>query len=149
MVTIASSHSFLRWWPEIPVILAIFLATILMGTLCYHFFTNEKRNNQYASSGARRSTKVFKQSCWFVIAFYITWVPYITLQACEAQNSYCILSLILLILMFRCCTFLHLNCSTCCRLAKDMTISGSFSALQPWYLSKAFGTLLFTFARGT
>ena len=92
MVTTASLYSFFRWWPEIPVILAIILATALMGTLCYHFSTNEKRKNQYASSGVRRSMKVFKQSCLFVIAFYITWVPYITLQACEAQYSYCIYS---------------------------------------------------------
>ena len=69
-----------RWWPEIPVILAIIAATGIMGTLCHHVYKIETQTTQYTSIGASLSMKVFKQSCWFVIAFYITWVPYLTLQ---------------------------------------------------------------------
>eukprot|EP00804_Cyclotella_cryptica_P010052 CCRYP_020493-RB/>CCRYP_020493-RB protein AED:0.05 eAED:0.05 QI:45/1/1/1/0.75/0.8/5/445/885 len=69
-----------KWWPEIPVICSIIAATGIMGTLWYHVYKNEKRTYRYTYSGSRRSMMVFKQSCWFVIAFYITWVPYLTLQ---------------------------------------------------------------------
>ncbi|KAL7480216.1 hypothetical protein ACHAW6_005909, partial [Cyclotella cf. meneghiniana] len=72
-----------KWWPEIPVICAIIAATSIMGTLCYHVYKNEKRTSRYTHSGSRLSIMVFKQSCWFVIAFYITWVPYLTLQVRE------------------------------------------------------------------
>ena len=72
--------SFLRWWPEVPVMLAIVAATGIMGSLCCHVYKSEKRTSQYTNRRGRITRKVFKQSCWFVIAFYITWVPYLTLQ---------------------------------------------------------------------
>ena len=69
-----------RWWPEIPVILAIIAAAGIMGTLCHHVYKIGTQSAQYTDIGASLLMKVFKQSCWFVIAFYITWVPYLTLQ---------------------------------------------------------------------
>eukprot|EP00956_Cyclotella_meneghiniana_P018264 scaffold30292_cov26-Cyclotella_meneghiniana.AAC.1 len=69
-----------KWWPEIPVIIAIILATAIMGSLCYRFYQNERRSAQYTGGETRLSKKLFKQSCWFIFAFYITWVPYLTLQ---------------------------------------------------------------------
>ncbi|KAL3776736.1 hypothetical protein HJC23_005397 [Cyclotella cryptica] len=66
-----------------PIVIGLvfaFVATGIMGTLCYHVYNNEKRTSRYTNSGSRLSIMVFKQSCWFVIAFYITWVPYLTLQ---------------------------------------------------------------------
>ncbi|KAL7477448.1 hypothetical protein ACHAW6_003255 [Cyclotella cf. meneghiniana] len=73
-----------KWWPETPVILAITAATCIMGNLSYHVYRNEKRTARYTNSRARLSIMVFKQSCWFVVAFYITWVPYLALQVCDA-----------------------------------------------------------------
>ena len=61
-----------------------------MGCLCYHVYRNEKRTTRYTYSAARLSIMVFKQLCWFVIAFYITWVPYIALQVCATQSAYCL-----------------------------------------------------------
>ena len=91
-------YFFSRWWPEIPVIIAIIAATGIMGCLCYHVYRNEKRTTRYTYSAARLSIMVFKQSCWFVIAFYITWVPYIALQVCEIQCASCLSAPIILIL---------------------------------------------------
>ncbi|KAL7478927.1 hypothetical protein ACHAW6_004684 [Cyclotella cf. meneghiniana] len=80
-----------KWWPEIPVIFAIIAATGIMGSLCFHVYRNEKRTTRYTYSAARLSIMVFKQSCWFVIAFYITWVPYIALQVCGIQRTSCLI----------------------------------------------------------
>ena len=74
-----------RWWPEIPVIISIILSTAIMGSLCYRVYQNEKRSARYTGGETRLSAMLFKQSCWFVIAFYITWVPYLTLQVCTWQ----------------------------------------------------------------
>ena len=79
--------SFFRWWPEVPVILAIFAATCIMGNLSHHVYKNEKRTSRYTNNGCRLSSMVFKQSCWFIIAFYITWVQYLALQVCEARSA--------------------------------------------------------------
>jgi len=87
--TLTSSlfHFFFRWWSEVPVILAITAATGIMGNLSYHVYKNEKRTSVYTHSGCRLSIKVFKQSFWFVVAFYITWAPYLALQVGEAEQA--------------------------------------------------------------
>eukprot|EP00956_Cyclotella_meneghiniana_P011206 scaffold15730_cov27-Cyclotella_meneghiniana.AAC.3 len=82
-----SSFGNFRWWPEIPVIIAIFLATVIMGSLCYKFYRTERRSVQYTGGETRLSLKLFKQSCWFVVAFYLTWVPYLTLQYMHMLSS--------------------------------------------------------------
>jgi hypothetical protein len=69
-----------RWWPEIPVIIAIILATAIMGSLCFRFYQTERRTIQYTGGEAKLSKKTSEQACWFVVAFFITWVPYLTLQ---------------------------------------------------------------------
>ncbi|KAL7482314.1 hypothetical protein ACHAW6_007994 [Cyclotella cf. meneghiniana] len=79
-----------KWWPEIPVILAIIAETGIMGTLCCHVYKIKTRTAQYTDIAAHLSMMVFKQSCWFFIAFYITWVPDITLQVCEIQEAICL-----------------------------------------------------------
>ena len=63
----------------------------IMGTLSHHVYKIETQTSQYTSIGASLSLKVFKQSCWFVIAFYITWVQYLTLQVSELQKAFCAL----------------------------------------------------------
>lgn len=72
--------SLCRWWPEVPVIFAIILATAIMGSLCFRFYQTERRTIQYTGGEAKLSKKTSEQACWFVVVFYITWVPYLTLQ---------------------------------------------------------------------
>ena len=105
---IANTHLlfvfFFRWWPEVPVILAIIAATGIMGLLCHHVYKIETQTTQYTSIGASLSMKVFKQSCWFVIAFYITWVPYLTLQV---NMTFCALHSIHSLLILNTCTTVY------------------------------------------
>mmetsp|Transcript_11257 Transcript_11257/g.24380 ORF Transcript_11257/g.24380 Transcript_11257/m.24380 type:complete len:290 (+) Transcript_11257:2-871(+) len=69
-----------RWWPEIPVIISITMATGIMGSLCLNVYRTEKATGRYTNNGNTLSLSVFKQARWFVGAFYITWVPYLALQ---------------------------------------------------------------------
>lgn len=84
------------WWPEIPVILAIFVATVIMGTVCLDVYKKEKRSAKWrggAFAGGERasnklSTRVFWQSFWYLMAFYLTWPPYLALQYSWSSNNY-------------------------------------------------------------
>jgi formate hydrogenlyase subunit 3/multisubunit Na+/H+ antiporter MnhD subunit len=71
---------FIRWWPEIPVLLAIFSPTVSMGDVCLSVYKKEKASSRYTGGKTKLSKMVFKQALFFVGAFYITWVPYLTLQ---------------------------------------------------------------------
>jgi len=71
-----------RYWPEIPVILAILIATVIMIIICLNVRKTTRASAQYASrrNSVHISTMVFEQACWFTGAFYITWVPYLAMQ---------------------------------------------------------------------
>jgi hypothetical protein len=56
------------------------MSTGIMGALCLSVYKKERTTAQYSGSGYRLSKMVFKQACWFVVAFYVTWVPYLALQ---------------------------------------------------------------------
>merc|ERR1719401_1219137 len=67
--------------------------TGIMGTVCYFFWKTES-----ASSAARMannsgpapqsmSSKMFWQSFWYLVAFYLTWVPYLGLQFAWSVNQ--------------------------------------------------------------
>jgi hypothetical protein len=71
---------FIRWWPEVPVILAIFCTTVIMGDVVFSVYKNERSSSRYSQRGNRLSKMVLNQSIWFVAAFYITWIPYVALQ---------------------------------------------------------------------
>ena len=44
--------------------------------------------NIYAHGGVQGQTSaVFRQSCWYLVPFYLTWVPYIALQYTWASRS--------------------------------------------------------------
>lgn len=71
------------YWPDIPVAVAIGLATFIMGTVCWDVYSKERRTRKYHSGRtgrARLSTKVFWQSFWYLLAFYLTWPVYLALQ---------------------------------------------------------------------
>lgn len=76
------SHVFVhnRWWPEVPVIISIAALTVIMGAVCLDVYKKEKASAGYTGGRRRLTMKVFKQACWFVSAFYFTWVPYLMLQ---------------------------------------------------------------------
>ncbi|KAL7488813.1 hypothetical protein ACHAW6_014399 [Cyclotella cf. meneghiniana] len=69
-----------RWWPEVPVILAIFCTTVIMGDVVFSVYKNERSSSRYSQRGNRLSKMVLNQSIWFVAAFYVTWIPYLALQ---------------------------------------------------------------------
>ena len=69
-----------RWWPEIPVLISIATATAVMGTVCLDVYRKERATRRFSRRGSRIFKMVFKQSCWFIAAFYVTWVPYFALQ---------------------------------------------------------------------
>jgi hypothetical protein len=69
------------WWPEIPVIFSIVLVTVVMGCLCYNVRKTERATRRYSVNNTRGLSKmVVKQSLLFVGAFYMCWVPYLSLQ---------------------------------------------------------------------
>lgn len=75
-----------KWWPDIPLAIAIVAATCLMVSICVHVYFTERASDRWRgrreSRRSRRSlaNQVFWQSFWYIIAFYITWVPYLALQ---------------------------------------------------------------------
>jgi len=79
------------YWSEIPLCIAIFLATCIMSSVCFDVYKSEKRSNRWRQGGtAPRSSlskAVFWQSFWFTFAFYITWVPYLSLQFMWASGK--------------------------------------------------------------
>jgi len=86
-----------RYWPDIPVAIAILLATAIMASLCLHVYREEKRSQRWrqhnADSGRNTLTgKVVWQSIFYLMAFYLTWPPYLALQytlaARKAYSSY-------------------------------------------------------------
>ena len=74
-----------RWWPEIPVVLAIFVETVIMGDLVYSVHQKEKASSQYTGGSKKLSKMVSEQAMWFVGAFYVTWVPYLVLQVRQSS----------------------------------------------------------------
>jgi len=81
------------WWPEIPVALAILIATVIMTIVCCDVYQKEKASARWRSGHSQRraenriSKKVFWQSFWYLIAFYFTWPAYLALQYSWASGK--------------------------------------------------------------
>lgn len=79
------------WWPEIPMTCAIAIATVLMTTICWHVYQEEKVSLTWRlgrNSGSRSMFEmVFWQSFWYLMAFYMTWPPYLALQYLWADGK--------------------------------------------------------------
>ena len=69
-----------RWWPELPIVLALFYATVIMGDVVYSVYRNEKATSKYTGGSNKLSKMVVRQATFFIGAFYITWIPYLVLQ---------------------------------------------------------------------
>ena len=78
------------YWPDIPVAIAIVVATIVMSIICLDVYQKEKASAKWrggAAAGAKKkkgqtslSERVFWQSFWYLMAFYLTWPAYLVLQ---------------------------------------------------------------------
>ena len=86
------------YWPDIPVAIAIGLATAIMATVCWDVYSKEKASAKWrggAGAGASNnsrgrqtlSSRVFWQSFWYLMAFYLTWPAYLGLQYSWAGGS--------------------------------------------------------------
>lgn len=70
------------YWPDIPIAIAIGAATLIMGTVCLDVYTKEKATKKYHTGRTGRqslSNKVFWQSFFYLMAFYLTWPVYLAL----------------------------------------------------------------------
>ncbi len=69
-----------RWWPEVPLIISIVAATVIMGFVCFDVYKTERASSQYNGRRMGISKMVFKQALCFVAAFYVTFCPYLIMQ---------------------------------------------------------------------
>ena len=66
-----NSNNAAKWWPEIPIAVAIFVATVVMGIVCidmhkkWQAFENAQQQGQRFEQ--KLSTKVFWQSFWYLM----------------------------------------------------------------------------------
>jgi hypothetical protein len=79
-----------KYWSEIPVAIAILIATGIFINLCWFVFKSERASRRFRrhSEGGRASLSqaVFKQSLVYLGAFYLTWPPYLALQIMIANG---------------------------------------------------------------
>eukprot|EP00751_Fragilariopsis_kerguelensis_P044044 CAMPEP_0170991074 /NCGR_PEP_ID=MMETSP0736-20130129/8886_1 /TAXON_ID=186038 /ORGANISM="Fragilariopsis kerguelensis, Strain L26-C5" /LENGTH=796 /DNA_ID=CAMNT_0011416181 /DNA_START=106 /DNA_END=2497 /DNA_ORIENTATION=- len=78
-----------HWWPDIPIIVAILLATVVMAIVCLHVYKVYQASEQSrASGGGSIMLKlVFWQGFWYLMSFYMTWLPYVALQFLWSSNK--------------------------------------------------------------
>ncbi len=75
-----------NYWPDICVAVAIFAATVIMAIVCWDVYQKETGSSRWRQPGTagmpanRLSTQVFWQSFGYLMAFYLTWTPYLALQ---------------------------------------------------------------------
>lgn len=70
------------WWPEIPMAIAIFIATVMIVLVCNKVRKTDSAS-KHTTNGAARisiSSLVFWQSFWYLMVFYATWPPYLVMQ---------------------------------------------------------------------
>jgi len=80
------------WWPDIPVAIAITLSTVIMGSVCWevhktHMASRRWQQGGGGSGGPSLQSKVFWQSFWYLMSFYMTWPPYLVLQYLWASGQ--------------------------------------------------------------
>ena len=79
------------YWSEIPVVIAIGIATIIMMNLCWFVFKSERASRRFRrhSETERNSLakSFFLQSLVYLGAFYLTWPPYLVLQIMIANGT--------------------------------------------------------------
>jgi len=83
-----------KYWSEIPVAVAIAIATYLMLSLCWFVYKSEKASARYSARAnsaseprASLSKQFFHQSMVYLAAFYLTWPAYLALQVMIANGN--------------------------------------------------------------
>jgi len=80
-----------KWWPEIPIILALIAASTIMFTLYRHVSKEEKVMIMYRRGSINSldsmSNSVMWESAWYLLSFYCTWTPYLVLQYLWASEE--------------------------------------------------------------
>lgn len=73
-----------KYWSEIPVVVAILIATGVMINLCWFVYKSERASQRFRQHSTEDRTSLssafFKQSLVYLGAFYLTWPPYLALQ---------------------------------------------------------------------
>mmetsp|Transcript_5086 Transcript_5086/g.12488 ORF Transcript_5086/g.12488 Transcript_5086/m.12488 type:complete len:925 (+) Transcript_5086:320-3094(+) len=79
------------YWPEMPVIIAIAMATFVMINLCWFVYKSERISRRFRrhSQTERNSLSkaFFVQSLVYLAAFYLTWPAYLALQMMIANGQ--------------------------------------------------------------
>ena len=79
-----------KYWSEIPVAIAISIATVIMVNLCWFVYKSERASKRFRRHSeeerASLSSAFFKQSLVYLGAFYLTWPPYLALQIMIANG---------------------------------------------------------------
>jgi len=73
------------YWPEIPVAVAIITITVVMLDLCVYVYQVERKTDRWRGTSnvtgtISKSEKVFWKSFYYLMGFYLTWIPYLVLQ---------------------------------------------------------------------
>lgn len=81
-----------KYWSEVPVGIAILIATYIMFSLCWFVYKSEKKSARYSARAstinrASVSKQFFKQSMAYLAAFYLTWPAYLALQIMLANGN--------------------------------------------------------------
>jgi len=79
-----------KYWSEIPVAVAILVATVIMVNLCWFVYKSESASSRFRrhNQGDRNSltSTVFKQSLVYLGSFYLTWPAYLAMQIMIANG---------------------------------------------------------------
>jgi len=78
------------YWSEIPVAIAIGIATVVMVNLCWFVFKSERASRRFRRHSEQERNSLaksfFLQSLVYLGAFYLTWPPYLALQIMIANG---------------------------------------------------------------
>eukprot|EP00562_Extubocellulus_spinifer_P031044 CAMPEP_0178709180 /NCGR_PEP_ID=MMETSP0699-20121125/17068_1 /TAXON_ID=265572 /ORGANISM="Extubocellulus spinifer, Strain CCMP396" /LENGTH=455 /DNA_ID=CAMNT_0020357561 /DNA_START=154 /DNA_END=1520 /DNA_ORIENTATION=+ len=76
------------WQLELPIVIVIVMVTVIMLIVCWHVRQQAKATKTYGLRASRCvSRAVFWQSFFYLISFYLTWVPYLALQFSWADSQ--------------------------------------------------------------
>jgi len=81
-----------KYWSEVPVGVAILIATYLMLSLCWFVYKSERASARFSARAttanrASLSKQFFNQSMVYLAAFYLTWPAYLALQIMQANGN--------------------------------------------------------------
>jgi len=81
-----------KYWSEVPVGVAILIATYLMLSLCWFVYKSERASARFSARAstnnrASLSKQFFSQSMVYLAAFYLTWPAYLALQIMLAKGN--------------------------------------------------------------